>query len=102
MAASAMKYMLCRNRVADFRRWKRMFDSHAGAHRAAGLLLKGLWRDAGRPNEVFFLYEVSNMRRAKAFISAPAAAEAGTNSGVVDGEYHFIVDAGIAAYRRTG
>ncbi|HXQ81966.1 MAG TPA: hypothetical protein VN775_11670 [Opitutaceae bacterium] len=97
-----MTYMLCRNRVSDFRRWKRVFDSHAGAHEAAGLLLTGLWRDAVRPNEVFFLFEVRDKRRAKAFIAAPGAAEAGAASGVIDGEYHFIRDAGLAGYRRGG
>jgi|CZKI01.1.fsa_nt_gi hypothetical protein len=79
-----------------------MFDSHSGAYRAAGLQLKGLWREEGRPNEVFFLFEVSNMGKPKAFIAAPAAAEAGAISRVVDGQYHFIRDAGITARRRTG
>jgi hypothetical protein len=97
-----MNYLLCRNRVAGFRRWKRIFDSHAGAHRAAGLLLKGLWRESGKPNEVFFLFEVSNVRKARAFICAPAAAKAAAASGVVEGEFHIIRDSGTAAYRRAG
>jgi len=97
-----MNYLLCRNRVSDFRRWKRVFDSHAGAHRAAGLRLKGLWREPAKPNEIFFLFKVTDMRKARAFISAPEAAEAGADSGVVDGEYHFIRDAGMAGYRRSG
>jgi hypothetical protein len=96
-----MKYLLCRNRVTDFRRWRRVFDSHAGAHRAAGLLLTGLWRGAEKPGDVFFLFTVSDMRKARAFISAPGAAEAGKRSGVVEGEYHFIRDAGFAGYRRA-
>ena len=64
--------------------------------------MKGLWRESGKPNEVFFLFEVSNVRKAREFISAPAAAKAGADSGVVDGECHFIRDSGTAAYRRTG
>lgn len=32
-----MIVMLCQNRVADFSKWKAVFDSHAQAHRAAGL-----------------------------------------------------------------
>ena len=97
-----MKYLLCRNRVADFRRWKRVFDSHAGAHRAAGLQLTGLWRDTRRPSEVFFLFEVRDMRKARVFISAPGAAEAGATSGVIEGEYHFVRDAGMAGYWSAG
>lgn len=94
-----MKFMLCRNRVSDFRRWRRVFDSHAGAHRAAGLRLSGLWRDAERPNDVFFLFEVRSARKARAFISAPGAAEAASRSGVIDGEYHLLQGAGMASYQ---
>ena len=97
-----MRFMLCRNRVSDFRRWRRVFDSHARAHRAAGLRLKGLWRDAERPNDVYFLFEVRNMRRARAFIRSPEASEAGAHSGVIGGEYHFIRDAGMAPYGKAG
>jgi hypothetical protein len=89
-----MTYMLCRNRVADFAKWKAMFASHAAAHRDAGLRLRHLWRDVEKPNEVFFLFEVASVDRAKEFIGNPGAAEAGRASGVVDGEYHFIEDAG--------
>jgi hypothetical protein len=97
-----MNFMLCRNRVSDYRRWRRVFDSHAGAHRAAELRLRGLWRETGKPNDIFFLFEARNMKKAKAFISAPMAARAGAASGVVDGEYHFIRAAEMAGYRRRG
>jgi hypothetical protein len=49
-----------------------------------------LWRSVEEPNNVFFLFEVTSMEKARAFISNPAAAEAGKTSGVVDGEYHFL------------
>jgi hypothetical protein len=95
-----MTYMLCRNRVSDFRRWRRIFDSHAPAHRMAGLHLKGLWRGVGGHRDVFFLFEVRNMGKAKAFISAPQAGDAAKASGVIDGEYHFLRDGGASAYLR--
>jgi len=41
-------------------------------------------------NNVFFLFEVTSLDKARAFISNPAAAEAGKESGVLDGEYHFL------------
>ena len=49
-----MSYMLCRNRVADFARWKEVFASHQEAHRNAGLRLTKLWRSLEQPNNVFF------------------------------------------------
>ena len=85
-----MIVMLCRNRVADFPKWKAVFDSHAQAHRTAGLRLRDLWRDIAEPNNVFFVFEVTSLDRAQAFISDPASAEAGRTSGVLDGEYHFL------------
>jgi len=85
-----MLVMLCRNRVADFGKWKAVFASHALAHREAGLRLMNLWRGLEDPNNVFFLFEVTSLDKARAFISNPAAAEAGKASGVVDGEYHFL------------
>jgi hypothetical protein len=89
-----MDYMLCRNRVADFSRWRAIFVSHQAAHQDAGLRLVRLWRAIEEPNNVFFLFEVASMERAKAFIGNPDAAKASAASGVIDGEYHFIQDAG--------
>jgi hypothetical protein len=88
-----MIYLLCRNRVADFARWKRVFDSHAPAHRAEGLRLLQLWRGLDEPNNVFFVFEVSSIEKARAFVSAPDAAEAGKAAGVVDGDIQFLESA---------
>jgi len=85
-----MIVMLCRNRVADFSKWKGIFSSHAQAHRDAGLHLKNIWRGLEEPNNVFFMFEVTDPEKARAFISNPAAAEVGKTSGVLDGEYHFL------------
>jgi len=85
-----MLVLMCRNRVADFSKWEQVFDSHAAAHRAAGLGLRGVWREIENPNNVFFTFEVEDLEKARAFISDPAAAQAGKDSGVQDGEYHFV------------
>ena len=85
-----MVVMLCRNRVVDFEKWKRVFDSNPTALRNAGLRLTNLWRDVEEPNNVFFLFEVADTDKARAFISSPAAAETGRTSGVLDGECHFL------------
>jgi hypothetical protein len=89
-----MTYLLCRNRVLDFPRWKAVFASHEEAHLAAGLKLKGLWRGAEEPNNVFFVFEVESLEKAHKFIGDPEAAKAAEASGVMDGEYHFVESAG--------
>ena len=85
-----MVVMLCRHRVADFEQWKGVFDSNALTARDAGLRLMNLWRDVEEPNNVFFLFEVKDTDKARAFITDPAAAESGKKSGVLDGECHFL------------
>ena len=84
-----MIVMLCRNRVRDFDEWKEVFDSHLEAQGDAGLRLIDMWRDVEDPNNVFFTFEVLDIGRARAFVSAPEAADAGESSGVLDGEIHF-------------
>jgi hypothetical protein len=89
-----MTGLLCRNRVVDFAQWKAVFASHAAAHKDAGLRLVNIWRSVEEPNNVFFMFEVASMDKAREFIANPRAAEAGEASGVVDGEYHYVEDAG--------
>ena len=84
-----MNYMLCRNRVRNFEQWKHVFDSHADAHRGAGLKLVHLWQDADSPSQVFFLFEVEDIARARAFVTASDAASAAHDSGLIEGEFHF-------------
>jgi len=89
-----MTYMLCRNRVADFAQWRAVFASHEAAHREASLRLVSLWRALEEPNNVFFMFEVASLEKARNFISNPEAAKAAEASGVMNGEYHFVEDAG--------
>jgi hypothetical protein len=85
-----MLYMLCRNRVSDYATWRAVFDSHATAHRRATLSLLHVWRAVENPNDVFFIFEVGDIGEARAFIGAPGAVEAARDSGVLEGEYHFV------------
>ncbi len=88
-----MIYMLCRNRVADFARWRAIFASHEAAHKQAGLRLIALRREIEEQNNIFFVFEVESIEKARKFINDPEAAKA-ASSGVIDGEYHFVEDAG--------
>jgi hypothetical protein len=89
-----MIFMFCRNRVKDFSRWKAVFASHAAAHQDAGLRLVNIWRSSEEPNNIFFLFEVARVDKARQFIDHPDSAKAGEAGGVIDGEFHFIEDAG--------
>lgn len=78
-----MHYMLVRHGVTDFARWKRIFDGHAEAQRAAGLHLLYCLRDGGEPELVVMLFRVDDPDKARAFTETPAAQDAGRQSGVV-------------------
>lgn len=82
--------MVCWNEVKDFAAWKSVFDSHADAHRAAGLTLEGLWRDIDDPDEVIFIFQVSDLEKARAFASDPAGIQSAHRAGVTDGSIWFV------------
>ena len=83
-------FLYCRNLVEDSSRWKSFFDSHASAHRETGRRLVNDWRAVREPNNVFFHFEIDSIEAARRFIENPAAAEPGSESGVLDGEYYFL------------
>lgn len=74
----------------DFDRWHAVFVANTEAARDAGLRLTQMWRDSASPNDVWFLFDVADVDRARAFLNDPASAEAGTAAGVLDGEFHFL------------
>lgn len=87
-----MIYMLVRNRVEDYGRWRSLFDAEAEAAAAHGLELSGLWREVGDANNVFFMFAVESVERAQAFLDRPESIEMGKAAGVIDGDYHFVED----------
>ncbi len=84
-------FMLVRNKVADYTRWKQIFDVQQTAHIVAGLTLLHLWQAVDDPHTVFFLFRVTDRARAKAFLDGgdPSIAE---QAGVVEGEFHFLTE----------
>ena len=44
-----MTYMLCRNRVADYGKWKAVFDSHDQDQHRVGFHLINMWRSVEDP-----------------------------------------------------
>ena len=85
-----MKTMLCYNQVQDFNKWKQIFNSHSSAHEEAGLRLINLWREIGKPNNVYFVLEFEDLDKAQAFINSPHSEQAGQEAGVIDGWVRFM------------
>jgi hypothetical protein len=79
-----MTYMLCRNKVVNYSTWKRVFDSHAAAQFEAGLSVEKVLRNLDDPSEVFMLFRVTDLEKARAFVCSPEVPDAQEQSGVVD------------------
>ena len=79
-----MPYLLVRHKVADFGRWKAVFDGHAEAQRAVGITVTHVMRNVEDPGEVVLLFDVEDVERAKAFVFSPQVPGAQQESGVVD------------------
>jgi hypothetical protein len=65
-----MNYVLIRHQVADFTKWKTIFDAHRGARQEAGLKEKYLLRDVLDLNKVVLLLEAADLQKARTFMDS--------------------------------
>lgn len=79
-----MGYLLVRHKVKEFDEWKHVFEAHGEAQRKAGLRIDKVMRNAYEPNEVFLLFEVLDLAKARGFVFSPEVPRAQAESGVVD------------------
>jgi hypothetical protein len=63
-------HLLVRYNVADFAKWKSIYDAHLSARQNAGLKEIHLFRNADAPNEVTLLFSVEDVHKAKAFVGS--------------------------------
>ncbi len=62
-----MPYMLIRHTVADYEKWKPVFDAHQAVRKPAGGKGGQLFRNADNPNETLVLFEWDNLQNARKF-----------------------------------
>jgi hypothetical protein len=79
-----MNYVLIRHKVADFTKWKTIFDAHRGARQDAGLKEKYLLRDVLDLNEVVLLFEAEDLQKARSFMDSADLREVMKKAGVLD------------------
>jgi hypothetical protein len=78
-----MTHILVRHQVADFAKWKPVYDGHLAARQKAGLREKNLLRSINDPNEVVLLFEAEDLARAQPFSESSDLREAMQKAGVV-------------------
>ena len=79
-----MPYLLVRHKVADFGKWKPVYDAHQSARGAASLKDRLVLRGLDNPNEIVILFEVGDVAKARAFASSTALRDVMQDAGVVD------------------
>ena len=77
-------HMLIRHKVADFAKWKPVYDAHLSVRQKAGLKEEHLFHNADNPNEVLLLFSVEDVDKAKAFSASDDLHQAMEKSGVSD------------------
>ena len=77
-------HMLIRHKVADFAKWKPVYDAHSHAREKAGLKEVHLLRNMDDPNEVILLFSVEDPDKAKAFAASDDLRQAMQKADVSD------------------
>ena len=79
-----MSHLLVRHKVADFAKWKAVYDTHAPVRQSAKLKEVHLLRGADDPNEVVMLFATEDLAAARAFANSPNLKETMQKAGVID------------------
>ncbi len=78
-----MTHVLIRHKIADFAKWKPVYDAHSPARQAAGLREEHLLRGIDDPNEVVLLFAGDDLKKAQAFAASPDLREVMQKAGVI-------------------
>ncbi len=78
-----MTYLLYREKVKDFAKFKEVFDSARPKRTEAGITEKYVLRGIDDRNEVTLLLEIKDIKRAKAYYDSPFLRDAMERAGVI-------------------
>jgi hypothetical protein len=79
-----MPHVLVRHKVADFAKWKPVFDEHSTTRAAAGSKGGQLFRSASDPNDVTILFEWESIEKAHAFAASADLKAKMKEAGVIE------------------
>lgn len=79
-----MVYLNSRHTVADYEKWRTLFDEDEARRRAAGATgVNQIYRDLDDPNTITIVLEWDNAENARRFIADPALREVQQKAGVI-------------------
>ena len=79
-----MPYLLIRHKVADYSKWKPMFDQHGATRKASGSRGGQLFRNANDPNDLVILFEWDDLEKARQFTQSEDLRQTMQRAGVAD------------------
>ncbi len=88
-----MSFVLVRHRVKDFDAWKPHFDGDEGVRKEAGLRVAKLMRNTDDPQEVWILFEASNVEAARGMSRSDELRQVMEAAGVIDKPDFVFLDA---------
>ncbi len=77
-----MPSMFIKHTVADYAKWKPVFDDHEATRTANGFTGHSVHRDADDPNVIIIAFRVSDLDRAKEFAASDELRSAMEQAGV--------------------
>ena len=77
-----MPSMFIKHRVADYAKWKTVFDEHEALRIEHGTVGHSLHRDADDPNVIIIAFRVNDLNRAKEFAASDELRSAMEQAGV--------------------
>ncbi len=79
-----MPYLVIRQKVEDYAKWKTLFDENGATRKASGSKGGSLFRNADDPNELVILLEVDDLQNARQFAQSEDLRETWQRAGVAD------------------
>ena len=81
---NTMNYVLVRHKIADFAKWKSVYDAHLPARQKAGLKQEHLLHDIDDPSEVILLFDAEDVQKARELVASDDLRERMQQGGVID------------------
>ena len=78
-----MNYLLVKHKVANYDKWKAVFEANGPQALSAGLDLEHVFRDAADPDLVFVLCKTEDKEKALSFLQDPQGAESAKKGAVI-------------------
>ena len=77
-----MVHVLIRHKVADYSRWKQVFDSHLNTRKRAGEVACQLFHNVEDPRELFLLMDWQTVEEARKFMDSAELRQRMQEAGV--------------------